>query len=192
MSQTGFGYSNSMIAVEATGAHPSVDFQTLLLPLLGIDTDRLVREKRDGVLWFNHVYSDQNGPTGLIGSATDLARLAMAYLNHGQLHGKRILSEESIAMMTRQSHVNPGNSPEAASFDEMYHGLGWFVIPIAVPMQDSFYLTHSGGGPGFSTNMRLYPGNNLGIVIMANGTYLDREKILDLVVSLDWDRAKPS
>lgn len=33
------------------------------------------------------------------------------------------------------------------------------------------------------------PGLSL-VVIMANGTYLDREKILDLVVSLDWDQVK--
>ena len=69
----------------------------------------------------------------------------------------------------------------------MRHGLGWFVIPTGTPTDDEFYLTHSGGGPGFSTNMRVYPAEKLGAVIMANGTYLDREKILDLVFSLDWN-----
>jgi CubicO group peptidase (beta-lactamase class C family) len=86
--------------------------------------------------------------------------------------------------------VNAGNSPDAADFDEMHHGLGWFVIPTE-NAEDSFYLTHSGGGPGFSTNMRLYPRSKLGVVIMANGTYLDREGILDLVVSLDWNHPEP-
>ncbi len=133
-------------------------------------------------MWFNHVYSDQNGPTGLIGPPTDLARFVMAYLNGGELDGQRILSEESVVMMTNESHIVPGNTPEAATFDESYHGLGWIVVPT----ENSFYLTHSGGGPGFSTNMQLYPDRDLGLVIMANGTYLDRDRILDLAASLDW------
>lgn len=182
MNQTGFSYTESMIAAEAAGAHPSVDYQALLLPVVGVDTDRIIREKQDGIMWFNHVYSDQNGPTGLIGSATDLARFAMAYLNGGELNGQRILSEESVAMMTHESHIIPGNTPEAALYAEMVQGLGWVVGPT----EDSFYLTHSGGGPGFATNMQLYPDRNLGLVIMANGTYLDREGILDLAASLDW------
>lgn len=187
MNQTGFDYTPSMIAVEATAAHPSVDLQALMLSLVGVDTGRLVREKQDGVMWFNHVYSDQNGPTGLIGSSTDLARFAMAYLNGGELNGQRILSEASVAMMTNESHITPGNSPDAAQFDEVLHGLGWFVVPT----ENSFYLTHSGGGPGFSTNMQLYPDRNLGLVIMANGTYLDRDRILDLAASLDWSQLVP-
>jgi len=191
MTQTGFAYTSSMMASEAAGAHPSVDIQSLLLALLDIDMDRLVREERDGIMWFNHVYSDQNGPTGLIGPPTDLARLIIAYLNRGEYEGERILSEESVATMTNESHLRPGSSPEAADFDEMYHGLGWFAIPIAASTgrQDKFYLAHSGGGPGFSTNMRLYPEDNFGVVIMANGTYLEREKILGLVASLEWGQS---
>jgi D-alanyl-D-alanine carboxypeptidase len=182
MVQTGFEYTDAMIANEATGAHPRVDLQTLLLPFVGVDTASAIREQQDGILWFNHVYSDQNGPTGLIGSPTDLARFVLAYLNGGELDGQRILSEESVTMMTYESHIVPGNTPEAAAFDESYQGLGWAVVPSG----DGFYLTHSGGGPGFSTNMQVYPDLGLGLVIMANGTYLDRDQILDLAASLDW------
>ena len=182
MNQTGFSYTPSMIAVEAAGAHPSVDLQALMLPIVGVDTGLLIREKQDGIMWFNHVYSDQNGPTGLIGPATDLAHLAMAYLNGGELNGQRILSEETVAMMTHDSHIVPGNTPDYTQFEESFQGLGWVVVPTG----NSFYLTHSGGGPGFSTNMQVYPDRNLGLVIMANGTYLDRDRILDLAASLDW------
>jgi hypothetical protein len=34
--------------------------------------------------------------------------------------------------------------------------------------------------------MRLYPDRELGMVVIANGTYLPRREILDLVASLDW------
>jgi D-alanyl-D-alanine carboxypeptidase len=65
MDQTNWIYTEAMIANEATGASPSVDFQAQLLPFImeKHKRDALIREKRDGVLWFNHVYTDQKGPT---------------------------------------------------------------------------------------------------------------------------------
>jgi CubicO group peptidase (beta-lactamase class C family) len=187
MDQTNWTYTEAMIANEATGSSPSVDFQAQLLPFV-IEKDKrdaLIREKRDGMLWFNHVYTDQKGPTGPIGPPTDTARFIMAYLNGGELGGKRILSEESVAILTNESHILPGNTPEAADFkdyDEMYQGLGW---PYVVEGGD-FFIGHSGGGPGFAVNMRLYPDRDLGMVVFANGTYLASEEIFDLVASLDW------
>lgn len=187
MDLTNWTYTEAMIANEATGAAPSLDLQALLLPLVMEKEKReaLIREKRDGILWFNHVYTDQKGPTGPIGPPTDTARFIMAYLNGGELDGQRILSAESVAMLTNESHIVPGNTPEAAEYkdyDEMYQGLGWAYVVEG----DDFFIAHSGGGPGFAANMRLYPNRDLGMVILANGTYLPREEIFDLIASLDW------
>jgi D-alanyl-D-alanine carboxypeptidase len=187
MDQTNWIYTEAMIANEATGSSPSLDFQALLLPLVleKGKRDALIREKRDGVLWFNHVYTDQKGPTGPIGTPTDTARFIMAYLNGGELDGQRILSAESVATLTNESHILPGNTPEAAEYkgyDEMYQGLGWAYVVEG----DESFIAHSGGGPGFAANMRLYPDRDLGMVVLANGTYLPREEIFDLVASLDW------
>jgi CubicO group peptidase (beta-lactamase class C family) len=147
--------------------------------------DSLIREKVDGVTWFNRVYMDQKGPTGPISTVTDMVRFVMAILNEGELDGQRILSEESAAMLTNESHVLPGNTPEAAEYkdyDQMYHGLGWYVVK----SPDVVFIAHGGGGPGFSADMRLYPDRELGMVIIGNGTYLPKREILDLVASLDW------
>jgi CubicO group peptidase (beta-lactamase class C family) len=187
MDQTNWTYTEAMIANEATGASPSVDLQAQMLPFVmeKEKRDALIREKRDGVMWFNHVYTDQKGPTGPIGPPTDTARFIMAYLNGGELDGQRILSEESVAMLTNESHILPGNTPEAADYkdyDEMYQGLGWAYVEEG----DDFFIAHSGGGPGFAANMRLYPDRKLGMVVLANGTYLASEEISDLVASLDW------
>jgi hypothetical protein len=48
------------------------------------------------------------------------------------------------------------------------------------------YLEHMGGGPGFATSMRLHPGLELGIVILTNGTDLDRTGLADMLASIDW------
>jgi CubicO group peptidase (beta-lactamase class C family) len=186
MDQTSWTYTEATISNEAAGSSPSVDFQALMLPLI-LDKDQmdaLTREKVDGKLWFNRVYMDQKGPTGPISTVTDVVRFVMAFLNEGELDGQRILSEESIAMLTNESHVLPGNTSEARAYneyDQMYHGLGWYVVK-----NHEFFIAHGGGGPGFAADMRLYPDRELGMVIIANGTYLPKHEICDLVASLDW------
>ena len=187
MDRTHWTYDDALRDKEAAGSSPSVDFQGMLLPLL-MDKDKrdaLTREKVAGVTWFNRVYMDQKGPTGPISSATDMVRFVTAILNEGELDGRRILSGESVAMMTNESHVLPGNTPEArdyADYEQMYHGLGWYVVK----NPDVVFIAHGGGGPGFSADMRLYPDRELGMVIIGNGTYLPKKEILDLVASLDW------
>ncbi len=39
------------------------------------------------------------------------------------------------------------------------------------------------GGPGFATVMRLYPDGHLVIVITANGSNLNREKLVELIAN---------
>jgi hypothetical protein len=60
--------------------------------------------------------------------------------------------------------------------------LGWGVYPEG----GRLYLDHGGGGPGFGTDLRVYPEESLGLVIIANDTTYDPETILDLFASLNW------
>jgi CubicO group peptidase (beta-lactamase class C family) len=48
------------------------------------------------------------------------------------------------------------------------------------------WVQHRGGGPGFATVMRLYPAENLGVVIMANNTNLDASGLTELIADVDW------
>lgn len=168
MSQTGFVYTPAMAEHEAAGTLPLVHFYTPLLPTL-LDTNALVRERQGKLLWLNRVYIDATPSTGLIGSAPDVARLMMAYLNHGILDGNRILGPESVSTLT-----------ETAPIDG--HRLGWFEGE----GNGSCFLEHAGGGPGFATMMRLYPERGLGIAILANGTDLDGQGLVELLAKLYW------
>jgi CubicO group peptidase (beta-lactamase class C family) len=97
------------------------------------------------MFWFNRIYIDPTPSSGLIGTAPDVGRLMIAYLNKGTLNGISILKPQTISMMT---NAQPQNGP----------GLGW-------PKRhngENFYLEHQGGGPGFATIMQLYPDKNLG------------------------------
>jgi len=93
----------------------------------------------------------------------------MAYLNRGTLDGNLILNSESVSTLTKTKPIDG-------------HGLGWWIGE----SNDERYLEHMGGGPGFATTMRLYPDLGLGIVILANGTDLDRSGLAELLASIDW------
>jgi CubicO group peptidase (beta-lactamase class C family) len=168
MSQTGFVYSPAMAEREAAGTLPVVHFYTPILPTL-LDPKTLIREQREKMFWLNRVYIDATPSTGLIGSAPDVARLMIAYLNRGTLDGNLILNPESVSTLTETTPIDG-------------HGLGWWVGE----SNGKRYLEHMGGGPGFATTMRLYPGLGLGIVILANGTDLDRAGLADLLASINW------
>lgn len=72
--------SQAMIAHEASGSTPRVDLMSLLLPLVLEKEKRgaLIREKERKMIWFNRIYTDQKGPTGPVGPATDIARFLIA------------------------------------------------------------------------------------------------------------------
>ena len=168
MSHSGFLYSPEMAEHESAGTLPVVHFYTPLMPTL-LDPKALIRERDGKLLWLNRFYIEVTPSTGLIGSAPDVARLMIAYLNLGSLDGRSILSPESISLLTTTTPIDG-------------HGLGWFVYK----SKNERYLEHAGGGPGFATIMRLYTDTGLGIAILSNGTDLDREGLVDLFAHLEW------
>lgn len=168
MSHTGFVYTPVMAEREAAGTLPVVHFYTPLLPTL-LDPKAVIRERQGKLLWLHRVYIDATPSTGLIGSAPDVARLMIAYLNRGTLDGNLILNPESVSTMTETTPIDG-------------HGIGWWVGD----SNGERYLEHMGGGPGFATTMRIYTNIGLGIAILANGTDLDRTGLADLLASIDW------
>jgi len=120
MQSTNFIYTPQMDAVAAQGSHPS-DFISKIVPIY-LDTGRAVNEKRNGILWFNNVYSDQKGASGLIGPATDLVKFMQVFLPSYQDSNNPILSADSIALM-QVPVVKAHKSP--APVDDLQFGLGW-------------------------------------------------------------------
>ena len=178
MSQTGFLYTPALKEQAASGSQPVVHLFTPLLPFF-LNPNELIRERAGRTLWMNPVYIDPLPSSGLIGPAADAARLLLAYLNGGELDGVRILSPQSVALMTGDSQVI-GEGPNIAAYQNGRHGLGWYVIPEGKRLR----LQHDGAGPGFATTMRLYPAEKVAIVIMANGTDLDRDGIANRLAQL--------
>ena len=173
MHKTNFVYTDTMTEFEAVGSHPK-DALSYIVPFF-IDTDRAIKEEHDGRMWFNRVYSDQQGATGLIGSTADMVKFMKALLSGGVLNGERILSEKSVLAM--QSPVITVNDSPAPHSEGLEFGLGWFVGH----SQSGKELTHSGAGMGFVTTLRLYPEKGVGVIVFSNSTYLGRSMGHDIV-----------
>lgn len=177
MEHTDFVYTEAMRPNEAAGSHPLLDRWTPLLPFLVRHWSAYARETARGHIWFNHIYTDYTPSSGLIGDAPDLGRFMLAYLNGGELDGRRILSAQTVATMTRADRV----SSRKPAPGHMKQGLGWVIA-----CGDRECVQHSGGGPGFGTAMRLYPREGLGVVVLTNDMTSDTGSILDAAAGVPW------
>ena len=180
MKNTGFVYSPTMKAVAAIGSHPN-DLISKIVPFY-LDTDRAIDSRHNGILWFNPVYSDQKGASGLIGPAIDLIKFMKLFLSGSNSSGKQILSGDSIALM-QSPVINADKSP--APVKDLQFGLGWFIGE----SNGERSLNHGGNGMAYVSMLMLYPSRNMGTVVMANSTYLGRTmgfKLSRLLGEISW------
>lgn len=170
MHSTNFVYTELMAENEAIGSQHVVDMYTPFFPLYKLNY--LIRERVDLRFWLHRVYTDQAPPTGLIGPVTDVSQFMLAYLNDG----KSILEPETIILMNAVlgDLSEPGGSSQ---------GLGWRA---QLTDDGRSYLAHSGGGPGFATIFRVYPSEELGVVVMGNDSTINRELLADVLANMDW------
>ena len=119
----------------------------------------IVAERHAGYLALHPFRVVGAGYGGLIGDAPDAARLLRMHLAEGTIDGHRILRPETARAM--RDIRTPGRP-----FDL---GLSWFRRPADRSARPEF-VEHWGSGAGFFNLMRLYPGIDLGVVIMANTT----------------------
>ena len=180
MQSTHFIYTPTMERKAATGSHPN-DFISKIVPIY-LDTDRAVKEKRDNILWFNPVYSDQKGSTGLIGSVNDLMKFMNLFLADSTESENPVLGSQSLNLM-KTPVVKVVKSP--APVKNLQFGLGWFIGE----SDGELTLTHGGSGMAFVSMLTLYPERKLGTVVVANSTYLGRTMgfgLSQLLGQLDW------
>jgi CubicO group peptidase (beta-lactamase class C family) len=165
MRHTDFVYREDMLSEAATGYHqrwpPVTPLLRLMLPkgIIGPPEGRFVALHRFYV----------NGPAygGLIGSVDDAAQLLRLHLGSGMIDGMRLLSREAVVEMQQLS----------ATGRERDVGLGWFRSRTDTRRGERFW-EHLGGGLGFWTLMRLYPNEELGIVVMGNATRYDHHRVV--------------
>ncbi len=192
MEHTDYVYSEEMIQNAAVGSQPNAAIVNVIVALTSDRFDAAIRETVDGRMWYKWFHLDFPGVGGVISSAGDASRLLLAFLNGGELDGVRILSPESVAMMTRDEYIVEVKGGATSVYQGISHGLGWWTWPDGERLR----IMHTGGGPGFAAIMQLYPKEHLGIILLGNefaygaampftGT-VPRDAITHLAASLDW------
>ncbi len=165
MDSTDFRYRAGLRARAVAGTQPLFHFFTPLLVLVHHDwLSNWVSRVDNQRMWLAPVYTDYTAPTGLIGTAMDLARFGQAFLAGGQLDGRRILQPATVrAMLDAGYGANTGTDGERM-------GLGWhWWNDAAIPFKG-----HGGEGPGFSAQLAIFPTQKMVVVILGNDTLIDR------------------
>jgi CubicO group peptidase (beta-lactamase class C family) len=168
MSRTDFVYRNDLLCDAAVGYQARWHPMTLLLPfvipkgILGQAIGRYIAFRRFNV--------DGAAYGGLIGPVEDAARFACLHLNNGLLDGTRVLSTDAIGAMQRITATGP----------KLEVGLGWFRER-SDRAPGPRYLEHLGGGAGFWSDVRIYPNESRGVVVMGNSTSYDHRQLVSAV-----------
>jgi D-alanyl-D-alanine carboxypeptidase len=139
----------------------------LLLPLV---TERKVRDRPHGPwLRFEHVHMNGLAYGGAFASARAYGKILVDLLSASS----RVLSDDG----------------RRALFAEQFDSGGWRV-PSVLGFQRGEFHNHTffekpGGGPGFCSNVRIYPGLDLGTVFLSNRMRVSESEIRSLSDELD-------
>ncbi|HXG27201.1 MAG TPA: serine hydrolase domain-containing protein [Candidatus Binatia bacterium] len=189
-SNTGYGILGRLITNVAGREYKDVVRERLLAPL-GMASTGYVAEELDatrlakGYLWRGERYLDEPSDGygalaamgGLFSTVEDLATwvcfLAGAFPPRDDPDDGAPLSRASRREMqqpwvdagTRLSHLSPDAMPD---LERMAYGFGIFVLD---DVRFGRIAGHSGGYPGFGSNMRWHPASGLGVIALMNHRY---------------------
>jgi CubicO group peptidase (beta-lactamase class C family) len=117
---------------------------------------------KDGQVFPSKVYpyNRMHSPSSnLHSNVEDMARWALANLNHGELDGRRILKAQTYDIMwTPQHKLN----------EDRTVGISWFLGQY----RGQVTVSHSGGDTGYATFLMLLPEKRIAVVLMSNCDWL--------------------
>jgi hypothetical protein len=134
---------------------------------------------------------DSVGPAGSINScAADLIKWVQVHLNQGRLGERAVISSANLEQMHSPQMIIQGTPKWKEQLPGSY-GLGWFISPY----RGWQMVEHGGNIDGFSAQVALIPGENIGVVVLTNlnGTSLPTciiYRVFDLLLGLepvDWN-----
>ena len=165
MNNTCFEYtSNSNIA---TGIQPLFSIESMLLPIAikGVCDKIKIKNSK---LWFEKYYHMSSPASGFISSASDLSVLINEIL-----YQHKYIDSKTVDVMTKENLVDVIGIDK--NIKGIKYGMGWKIIKT----EDENYFYHNGRAPGFSCELRIYPENDMGIIILTNNMYFNCTFILD-------------
>lgn len=149
---------------QATGYHKQLSFSNLIL---GFFIDKLKYMGKSEAKWkpFNLFYVNGISYGGLIGNSNAFIK----YIRELLQPDCKLLTAESKKLLFTENYTST-NKPTGMC-------LSWFKGQL----HGKTYFTHAGGGGGYYCEIRIYPEQGLGSVILFNRTGMTDERFLDKV-----------
>lgn len=121
------------------------------------------------------------GPAGEINSnVSDMSKYLLFHMNHGNVDGKQLLSQNnSIQMQTPQMVIQ--GAPAFAEMGENSYGMGFFISAYRGHKE----VEHGGNIDGFSAELAFLPADKIGVVVLTN---LDGNPLPNIVAWSVFDR----
>ena len=115
----------------------------------------------------DYSFNQSIGPAGsIISNTSDMVSWLITWLNNGRYGGKQILPESYIKeAMSSQAIVSGGYpEPDFPSNSFLTYGYGWFLSSY----KGHYRVEHGGNVNGFTSNLAIFPTDEIGIVILSN------------------------
>lgn len=148
----------------AKGYQSTYSFMNFLLGFM-INKDKYMTGREGKWSAFKTIYVNGSAYGGLIGNAESFSK----YLQQLLREDSNLISREYKRLMFTKQKLNNGK--------EIQEGLGWSYGNL----NGREYFTKPGGGGGYYSELRIYPGQNLATVIMFNRSGMSDERFLDKV-----------
>jgi D-alanyl-D-alanine carboxypeptidase len=158
------GFIISGPLMHAKGYHKRMSLSNALLGLF-IDKKRFMNQVEGKWQVFNDFYVNGVSYGGLIGTAGAFARYLTELLKPGSV----LISDEYKKMLFTENLTNSGMPTGMC--------LSWFKGEL----DGRTFYSHAGGGGGFYCEIRIYPEDGLGSVIMFNRTGMKDERVLNQI-----------
>ena len=119
-----------------------------------------------------------SGGAGLCSTASDYNRFCQALLNEGILNGRRLLSAESVKMMTRNQLGHTLNDPEDQRKEvEVGFGFGFLVFERVANLQAEEIGNRYSWGGVFSTNFEVVPSGDWILITMIQVAWSEKTEV---------------
>jgi len=152
----------------------------ILTPLRMKDSTLLVRRADATLLTWGHELDEHDRPfpskvfpynrihspsSNLHSNVLDMARWAMANMNHGELDGRRILQASAYELLWKRARDLGGPPPAPSRLSPV--GLSWFIREY----RETTMVGHSGGDTGYATDLAMLPEKKIAVVWMMNSDW---------------------
>ncbi len=136
-------------------------------------------------------YFNFGKPEGaVISTVNEMGNYLIAWLNEGKFQEQQIIPENYIAKASSAQNILTENKA-GEDFRMRGYGYGWFI-----DYKEGHYKVHHGGNvPGYSTQVAMYPNDNIGIVVISNQNnsalpYLVEDVISNRLLNLEQKELK--